>query len=240
MSYGIIKPPVGAQLNRDHPLSKGLVGCWLFNEGKGLRVNDYSGTNRHGVLSGNPLPKWVSGKYGPSLRFPASGTSLVTATANFGLPYSVCLSFRNNGIGVPYNTYFSIGTPSVHVISLQGHNVYLYWNSNTGQQAAYVIGAAPGRYSMVIESSGVCELNGKFFNGALNPLSPDGLLYVGNAYNGTLPGDADIDYVMVWGRALIDSEMKSLYNLPFQMFEPTGIIEPKDLYKLPTKGKLFL
>lgn len=29
---GITKPPPGATINRNHPLARGLVGCWLFNE----------------------------------------------------------------------------------------------------------------------------------------------------------------------------------------------------------------
>ena len=28
-------PPLGSQINWGHPLSKGLVGCWLMNEGRG-------------------------------------------------------------------------------------------------------------------------------------------------------------------------------------------------------------
>lgn len=35
-----VKPPLGSQLNFSHPLSQGLVGCWLMNEGGGNLVND--------------------------------------------------------------------------------------------------------------------------------------------------------------------------------------------------------
>lgn len=34
------KPPLGSQINWGHPLSKGLVGCWLFNEKSGTKVFD--------------------------------------------------------------------------------------------------------------------------------------------------------------------------------------------------------
>jgi len=32
------KPPVGSQIDWGHPLSRGLVGCWLMNEGGGKRT----------------------------------------------------------------------------------------------------------------------------------------------------------------------------------------------------------
>ena len=36
------KPPLGARLNTGHPLTNGLIGCWLFNEGGGNRVYNYA------------------------------------------------------------------------------------------------------------------------------------------------------------------------------------------------------
>lgn len=44
------KPLLGTPINWSHPLAKGLVGCWLMNEGSGDRVNDYSGNQNTGVL----------------------------------------------------------------------------------------------------------------------------------------------------------------------------------------------
>ena len=54
----IQKPFRGVQLNRTHPLAKGLVGCWLFNEATGdtafdLSCNGNSGTLENGVAWGS-------------------------------------------------------------------------------------------------------------------------------------------------------------------------------------------
>jgi hypothetical protein len=67
------KPPTGAVLNPLHPLSRGLVGYWLFNEGAGSLVNDISGHGNHGKLT-NMLPNvqgsgWGGGKSGGILQF---------------------------------------------------------------------------------------------------------------------------------------------------------------------------
>jgi hypothetical protein len=64
-----IKPTRGARLNREHPLVKGLVGLWLFNEGTGGKVFDYSGNEQHGSFNGLDETDWVVGEYGTCVRF---------------------------------------------------------------------------------------------------------------------------------------------------------------------------
>jgi hypothetical protein len=70
---GLIKPPPGTPINPLHPLSKGLVGYWLFNEGAGSRANDISGHGNHGTLE-NMSPNaqdsgWGGSKFGGGLQF---------------------------------------------------------------------------------------------------------------------------------------------------------------------------
>jgi hypothetical protein len=51
----LLKPTRGICLNRNHLLSRGLVGLWLFNEGSGNKVFDLSGNKRNCTLNG---PVW--------------------------------------------------------------------------------------------------------------------------------------------------------------------------------------
>lgn len=46
------KPFRGAQINKTHPLAKGLVGCWIFNEATGNKVFDLSGHGNNGTING--------------------------------------------------------------------------------------------------------------------------------------------------------------------------------------------
>ena len=55
----IQKPFRGIQLNRSHPLAKGLVGCWLFNEATGETVFDSSCNGNNGTLENGVI--WGSG-----------------------------------------------------------------------------------------------------------------------------------------------------------------------------------
>jgi len=66
------KPPAGYQLDYSHPLVRGLVGCWLFNEGAGDKiVNLASGIAAPKV--GTPV--WSKGQFGPALTFPSGSGS---------------------------------------------------------------------------------------------------------------------------------------------------------------------
>lgn len=69
----VTKPKPGVMLNPLHPLSRGLIGYWLFNEGAGIRTNDISGHGNHGTLE-NTLPNvqgsgWGGSKFGGGIQF---------------------------------------------------------------------------------------------------------------------------------------------------------------------------
>ena len=52
------KPPLGSIIDWSHPLARGLVGCWLLNEGGGDAIYDMV-ENRKATISGL---SWGSGK----------------------------------------------------------------------------------------------------------------------------------------------------------------------------------
>ena len=60
------KPPLGVQLKWGHPLTKGLVGCWLFNEGGGDKAYDLSGYGNHGTLKNMAFPPTITSGWNPS------------------------------------------------------------------------------------------------------------------------------------------------------------------------------
>ncbi|MBU0598822.1 LamG domain-containing protein, partial [Patescibacteria group bacterium] len=65
-----MKPLLGVQLNRSHPLAKGLVGCWVMNEGAGNKIYDLSGNGNDGSFPGGTAnPLWKPGRTGPALKF---------------------------------------------------------------------------------------------------------------------------------------------------------------------------
>jgi hypothetical protein len=64
--------------------TKGLVGQWLFDEGKGTTAADTSGRGNHGSLNGGV--KWVPGVFGSALSF--DGSAGFVSLGVSGLPAS--------------------------------------------------------------------------------------------------------------------------------------------------------
>lgn len=51
MQYLSTKPAPGTKINWSHTLSRNMVGCWLYNEGSGLRAYDITGYKSDGLLT---------------------------------------------------------------------------------------------------------------------------------------------------------------------------------------------
>jgi len=76
----ILKPITAIQLNKSHPFARGLVGCWLFNEGTGGKVFDLTGYQNTGTLYNGV--SWCPGKHGSALEFDGSDDYVRTVGAN--------------------------------------------------------------------------------------------------------------------------------------------------------------
>jgi hypothetical protein len=114
MDWNMTKPPLGSKIDFSHPLSKGIVGCWLFNEGMGDKVQDISGNGNTGTLTGFSHPAivtsgWNPGKFGTGLKFDGSN-DVVTLARSISLnPLSSTLSI-----------WFSLPTYPPNALALVG------------------------------------------------------------------------------------------------------------------------
>lgn len=59
------KPAFGTPLNRDHPLSRGLVAAYLFNENSGRYVWDATGNGNDGICTSMADPPTATSGWGP-------------------------------------------------------------------------------------------------------------------------------------------------------------------------------
>ena len=89
------KPPAGVRLNPLHPLSQGLVGYWLFNEGAGSIAHDISGYGNHGTLVGMSTNAqssgWGGSKFGGGLQFDGSGDYISKSTFTLTFPSTIIM-----------------------------------------------------------------------------------------------------------------------------------------------------
>jgi hypothetical protein len=63
--WGKIKPPLGTPLRAGHPLVRGLVGLWVFNEGGTGTARDVSGYGNHCTVGADNVWTPAPTGYGP-------------------------------------------------------------------------------------------------------------------------------------------------------------------------------
>lgn len=221
------KPHVGAQLDRAHPLSRGLVGAWLMNEGAGSVVRDVSGNGYTGAITS---ATWSPGRFGTCLAMGGSGTvnagdievldgcsaltiSIWCMATTLGFPDIGVLV--NKDAGSARSFYLRVGTTEILSFGVYNSDGTLgstqsdaFWKSDAGTWR-HIVGVWDGTTVSA------------YINGVLNgtPGSLSGVMR-SNAYSVGIGTDwpGSIDGPMVWRRALTASEIQSLYRDPYQMF----------------------
>lgn len=244
-NWGIIKPPPGAVLDWGDPINKGLVGCWLMNEGAGTKVFDISGKNNHGTLTNGPT--WTAGKFGQGLNF--DGVNDYTAIADSGsLHQSVgSVSYWVNATALSGSLNRSYGKATGGWANGQGSLIMGFRNSsgwktelvypNGGTPTSlygstaivagswyHVVGTYDGTtYKIYLNGSldGSVAKAGNAFLASSGELciggdGSTGVCATGNVFNGK------IDEVRIYNRALSETELRRLYTEPF-----AGILMPR-------------
>ena len=227
----ILKPPKGAMLNRGHPLARGLVGCWLMNEGGGKIVNDLSGNGNIGSLVADA--HFVAGKFGPALDFDGTGD------------YVNCGSLPIMPIWTVSAWARTLYTPT----QPQPQDIFSNWDGTNRQfieidsvnsDRIYVCttNAYYERFDGINANDGLWHHHCYSWDGTTVKYYYDNVLQTA-AFTGD-PSDVDtkalyiwarslgtpdrffngqIDNVMIYNRALSASEILHLYRNPFCMFE---------------------
>jgi hypothetical protein len=237
----LTKPFRSIQLNRGHPLVRGLKSCWLMNEGTGGMVNDL-GRRKTGLVTDG---QWKSGRFGSSLEFNGSSSKINAGNINLlsganqftimywampnvdlqeeaaahfgGLAESYVFSMDwqgwTDGIGLDF--YNTSGTR----IFITTYDTYLLAN-----QWYHITGLYDGlRLKIYIDA----ELVDVWYVGAhIVRDYPSSNFTIGGGWVGYFNGI--IDNVAIWDRALSESELRMLYREPFVMFNDG--VRSKPLY----------
>jgi hypothetical protein len=239
------KPPLGAQINPAHPLSKGLISGHIMNEGGGDKAYDISGNNNHFTFNGGA--NWTAGKFGPAIKFNGStgylsasdaGFPSSTAARTFSIWFSKqaavnksfgCYGRPGNATGASvYQQFISYvntsGTTgfSNYGLGFDGTKVLSLntWNH-------YVVVCRAGGVSQSIYINGVLDTNG-----AISVLTVlNGHYVLGCRWDGDSSRtdflQATLDIPLMYNRALSPTEIKQLYLEPFCFMQPSrGIILP--------------
>ncbi len=225
MSNTLQKPRLGTPLNPYHPLARGLVGFWLFNEGSGNKVFDLSGNGL--TFSSNIVtnfPTWVMGKYGPSLAFDGPFDNLYLPSTVFPtipLPWTINFWIRFPVVGSDERVIdFASGRL---IFRLAGTVNVMEVYDGSWRQSAVSIAADTWYYmSLVGLSASSCKL---YINAVEDNITVDSLSALGGsvgvgAHNtaGSFFGMINLSHFSIYNRALSASEITQHQREPFAMF----------------------
>jgi len=244
-----MKPIRGEQLTKEHPLTRGLVGCWLFNEGAGNKVFDLSGNGNTGTLEAGT--NWIVGESGYALNFVGGNNSdyvstnsgaaagdVLDQTSNF----TILAKFRAVDVSVNYDAI--VGKRA------EGADYQYELRQNASKLNVLTTGGSVSADTTLVNNT--WYTGGFTHDGANVRLYLNGLLdstpsaktithknvdvsigMAGETYD-LHYWDGDIEWVMIYNRALSASEIALLYREPFCMFER----DPIELWSAATLGAI--
>ena len=237
-----VKPPFGSvELDRGHPLARGLVGYWLFNEGGGPLALDLAGANIGTLTNG---PTWVSGRAGPALNFDGVNDYVdAGAAANFtseGFTLALWINFDTlDGTGEDGNpVLFNKGQFEVDGYYLQSQdavnrNLVLVTNQSAANQQTKssnnTLSLGDWQHLVATRSGATVKLyrNGVEVSYASTGTHIDPASTTSNSVIGRyLPSAANfhvnglIDDVRVYNRALSAVEVLQFFLEPYAMLRP--------------------
>lgn len=220
------KPLLGQRINWAHLLARGLVGCWIMNEGSGNKVYDLSGNGNHGTFVNTP--EWVPSKDGIGINFVGTDSDYVSipnfdpsnqGTVAFWIVPSVLDGVRRRLTG-GHNAYEitieisrrlenqlfnnTFGTETITNLEVDKlyHGVFTY-DSFTDVSRSYVNGILEiDVLEAMSDPGGPFELRIGHRTGAS-----------GGYYDGVFLS------MMIYNRVLTSSEVLDLYINPYAMFE---------------------
>jgi len=228
------KPPLGTRIDTSSSLGRGLVGCWLFNEGAGMKLFDISGYNNTGTLTNMEAADWVQGKRGKALSFDGSDeyVDLGTSAGNFNNTDSFSVSAWINA-----NTLNSTNRCIVNRVTGSQANGW-EMRITTANKVRFILASTDANYNgqdtTVLSTNTwyhvVGTWNGSdakiFLNGVEDTSTPITQNSVGtitgtrtlavgaNAITSSSYFPGSIDDVRIYNRALTAQEVKELYVNP--------------------------
>lgn len=217
------KPPIGTGIDLWHPLSSGLVGCWLFNEGGGKIANATTGSSL--TLGSNTESQFnsagvvIAGTTG-TMAF-KSVANVNTALGSFFLKIAPttaststsqkwllggntnCITLIKSSTSNKLNVYMDGRDALFDVVFSAGIPIFLVsvWNKPANNIDLYLNGIKCNRSS----------ISGSFGNTVLTSLAIGSSNSGSNCYAGTYIAAA------LYNRALSADEIKALHENPYQI-----------------------
>ena len=233
----VLKPIRGFCLNKSHPLARGLVGCWLMNEGTGSTIFDLSGNESIGSWDiGSAM--WSAGKFGSAIKMDGDdGIHLGTGPSMSGnVCFSVVFWMKTATSAEEWIiSQFNGGYQNVWIVRIKDNklgfclpNKFIYYTSDTSVN--------DDCWHQIVCTYDQSDFN-VYIDSILDKSSPAGAVsFDGNISCSIGFNDRDdsnyfngrLDHIILFSHVLSVSEIALLYREPFCMFGRR--VRPEILY----------
>ncbi len=229
------KPPIGYEIDGEHPLSRGMYAFFPFWEGNGLNardsVNGITSTATSGAV-------WKPGPSGAAQAFASSGSYSQTPSIpgiSVNYPITIAVGFRM--LGTPTGTtqvigFYTAGLAQMPaIIGVTSANLYsIAWaNGSSSSSGTSSISAASNLDTVaaltITNTNQTLYLNGvaayALSNAISNAAGSNPFLDFG--YNSSLSArnpNYQIYWAGLWNRTLSPGEHAALAANPWQVYEP--------------------
>ena len=226
----IHKPPYGVKLNRSHPLTQGLVACWLFNEYGGDIAYDMC-SKFHGdiITLGNDIVSW----YAEYLRNETRDSADYVDVGAFPQLSRVSIATDlkpNSGESGSYDRVIHRGNSDGYGFVLRHHlNTFIFLDHRVTASTNLRTPTIVANESHHIVATSDRDTNQKLYMDGVNctgtmtdrpgSTSSDLVFFrrsntISNSFGG------GIKYIYIWDKVLTEAEAVSLYINPYQIFAP--------------------
>lgn len=245
-----LKPPVGSVLDWTHPTTLGMRGCWLLNEGSGAVVNNIA-LPRRGIIkefgAGNP---WIGGNF---VRMDGTGDRIDTGMdqeANFTGDFTVLARVRLTTSAAPLIAVgkYTDGNDDQEDYWLgTGAAGTATFSMRTSTTCAAAVSLNDGKWhtlvGVALGANHYLYFDGRLVAGPIaipaGQTNPAGNLHIGSlgAYSvDQYRWNGDIDYVMLWGRAVQAGEARQLHSAPYEFIRTPSA---RRFYSFSSRGITF-
>ena len=256
------KPLLGSLIQTGHPLSRGLLGYWLLNEGSGGHVQDLSGQNSNMKFSAT-APSWMaegirSDSADERVESVNSINDLWTGLAEFTFAYDFLFLTPE---GTRY--YHSVDGATLEFVPYLGgaannQGIYLRTNSGTldtenwssggslqlveGQRYFLVYTWSTTAGGVTLYKDGVYS---RFTTRAGSTVNSSAGMkhYLFNRADSARDLQGDIFSTMFWGRSLSPQEIWDLYVYRYSMFKEdpdiAAIVAATSVEVAPPSGRIM-
>ena len=231
------KPWPYQKVNTAHPLAKGLVGCWMMNEGGGSVIHDSSGNGNDGVVTtASVLPSWWRGELYFKGDSEKGYIALPDLSGYFNTEGTIIIELKNDahtypvwepaetgmgclGINTGSNDHYAYTDGNIYLSCLRNDRLNLgnVGISDRTQWHTFTITNKPGANNWKFYQNGIEYYNNTGEDTVTFPTTPCfGIGYIGSSYY----YKGNLRYIYIYNIALSQSKIQAIHANPYQMFEP--------------------